>query len=273
MKELSASLLGKANVYLDKYAPDLLFAISRDGNRLKIGIDTHNLPFHGMDIWNGFDFTWLDDQGLPHFGTLTIFIPCDSPNLIESKSLKLYLFSFANAVFKNKTEIIKTIENDLSNLAGKKVIVNYNDNSQSFAKISSVFPGQSLDDLDVICSDYEVNPNLLIADEKTIVAEQLCSELLKSNCLVTGKPDWASVRVSYKGPINRESLLKYIISYRNHQGFHEQCIEHIFYDILAICKPMELSVEGRYTRRGGLDINPARSNKDIKFTNDRLYRQ
>jgi len=274
MNELAASPLGKKNIYFDQYNPELLFAICRDGNRINIGIDINSLPFDGTDIWNGFDFTWLDENRSPHFGVLTIAIPADSPNLIESKSLKLYLFSFANSIFKGKNEITNIIEKDLSVVAGKTVNVLYEESCEQFSKVQAKFTGQSIDGLDVQCNDHDVNSSLLIIDKDIIVEEQLCSELLKSNCLVTGKPDWGSVRITYKGPkINQDGLLKYIISYRNHQGFHEQCIEHIFFDILTICKPSELSVEGRYTRRGGLDINPVRTNTNLKITNDRLFRQ
>jgi 7-cyano-7-deazaguanine reductase len=274
MSELDNSPLGKANVYSDQYDPALLFAISREGNRLNIGIDINTLPFTGVDIWNGFDFSWLAADQNPQYAMLTIYVPCDSPNLIESKSLKLYLFSFANTVFISEQEIVSAIERDLSAAAGKKVTVKLSTKSTEFSSIAANFTGQQLDHLDVSCTDFDVNVKLLKHEPNNVVTEQLCSDLLKSNCLVTGNPDWGSVRVSYNGPkIDQESLLKYIVSYRNHQGFHEQCIEQIFNDILCSCKPKSLSVEGRYTRRGGLDINPIRTNTKIDIQNHRLYRQ
>lgn len=274
MSELTASPLGKENVYTDQYDPTLLFAICRDGNRINIGIDIKKLPFRGVDIWNGFDFTWLDANNIPQFGILSIYIPCESPNLIESKSLKLYLFSFANSSFDNENEIIKILEKDLSQCAGNTIKVHYSNNAEPFSVLEPTSTGLSLDQLTISCDEKNVNPDLLGTDDTSLTSEILCSDYLKSNCLVTGKPDWGSVRISYTGPqINHEGLLKYIVSYRNHQGFHEQCIEKIFYDILTICKPLKLSVEGRYTRRGGLDINPIRTNVDIPIKNNRLYRQ
>lgn len=274
MSELSASPLGKTNVYTDQYDPKLLFAICRDGNRVSIGVNIRKLPFNGVDIWNGFDFTWLDENLDAKFGVLTINVPCESPNLIESKSLKLYLFSFANTSFKNNYELIQTIEKDLSSAAKFPVAVTLDESSSFFAKIHGAFDGESIDSLDIVCSENDVNPDLLQSDETTVVNEKLCSDLLKSNCLVTGNPDWGSVRITYTGPkINHASLLKYIVSYRNHQGFHEQCIEQIYFDILQRCKPTSLLVEGRYTRRGGLDINPIRASGDFDRNNIRLIRQ
>lgn len=271
---LAASPLGKTNVYTDQYDASLLFAICRDGNRVNIGIDVKSLPFKGVDIWNGFDFTWLDAHGQPHFGVLKILVPCDSPNLIESKSLKLYLFSFANTKFENISKIIHLMQQDLSQAAGKPVTVSLEDQLTSFANTNASMHGVLLDTLEVLCSDKDINSKLLNSDKTNIVTEQLCSDLLKSNCLVTGKPDWGSVRISYTGPkIDQASLLQYIVSYRNHQGFHEQCIEHIYFDILKLCNPSKLIVEGRYTRRGGLDINPIRANLDLTYENLRLFRQ
>lgn len=274
MSELTNIPLGKSNIYTDKYDPSLLFAICRDGNRISIGIDVKDLPFRGVDIWNGFDFTWLDANHIPQFGVLTIFVPSESSNLIESKSLKLYLFSFANTVFNSRVQIVQTLEQDLTAVAGQHVSVALETNPASFAATLGGFVGESLDKLDIISTEKSVNPELLKINPAVIVQEQLCSDLLKSNCLVTGNPDWGSVRITYTGPkIDHESLLQYIISYRNHQGFHEQCIEHIYVDILNLCKPTKLVVEGRYTRRGGLDINPIRTNADLALNNSRLFRQ
>lgn len=274
MDQLTASPLGKSNLYTDQYDPKLLFAICRDANRINIGIDVNQLPFQGVDIWNGFDFTWLDANLLPHFGVLTISVPCESPQLIESKSLKLYLYSFANSIFNSTAAIINIMERDLSAAAGIEVHVSLDESLDSFALNTKRFIGQSIDSLEITCDAQAVDSSLLQCDPNNIVSEQLCSNLLKSNCLVTGNPDWGSVRISYTGPkIDQQRLLQYIVSYRNHQGFHEQCIEHIYIDILNICKPIELLVEGRYTRRGGLDINPIRANKAFVLQNIRLFRQ
>lgn len=264
MSDISASLLGKPTVYLDCYNPSVLFAIERGGN----GSTT------GVDIWHGYDFTWLDTHNVPQFGFLTIYVPAESPYLIESKSLKLYLFSFANSVFNNSQQVITVIEEDLSRIAGSKVTVTVGDVSAANKNIYARFAGEYIDNLEVVCDSYTVDASLLQADPKKIVTEELCSDLFKSNCLVTGKPDWASVKISYTGPeINRAQLLKYLISYRDYMRFHEQCIEQVFFDILHCCKPSSLTVEGRYNRRGGLDINPIRSNCEYTVNNTRLFRQ
>lgn len=274
MNELSDSLLGKKNEYTDHYDPTLLFAIERNANRVKTGIDINNLPFVGVDIWNGFDFTWLNAHNTPEYGMLTIYIPCNSTNLIESKSLKLYLFSFANTKFDSWNEVVDVLEKDLSAKANSKVIAKLQPTLKDFCHIASSFTGENIDTITISCNEYHVNPNLLKCDFANIVTEELYSDLLRTNCLVTGKPDWGSVEISYTGPkIDRASLLQYIVSYRNHQGFHEPCLERIYMDILNICKPTYLTAIARYTRRGGLDINPMRSTIEQVWDNLRLFRQ
>lgn len=267
-------VLGKKTEYEFKYNPDKLFPIARDIKRKELGIDSNALPFVGFDYWNHYEVSWLNAKGKPIVAMAEIIYDCGSPNMIESKSLKLYFNSFNNTKFDSASEVEAVIKKDLEERILSPVIVNIIElttNKNNFEN----FAGECLDDIDIDCSVYTVNPSFLTTDEKT-VEETLYSNLLKSNCLVTGQPDWASVQIIYQGlKINREGLLKYIVSYRNHQEFHEQCIERIFMDILKYCRPNELTVYGRYTRRGGLDINPYRSTKKTTFENKnfRLIRQ
>ena len=269
------SFLGKQVEYKDNLDSSLLFPIPRDSNRIKIGVDSSSLPFVGVDIWNAYEFSWIGINKTPVHKVLRIKIPSDSKMLLESKALKLYLFSFANTFFDEETQVITKLIQDLTNKAQQTVSVELIDFS-CFSKFN-IFPrfnAVSLDNLDVFCNDYEVNPKLLSTEGYSKVEEDLCSCLFKSNCLVTGKPDWGSIRVFYRGiKISHCSLLKYLISFREHQGFHEHCVERVFIDILNNCQPEKLLVEGRYTRRGGLDINPIRSNYSFLTDYYRLYRQ
>ena len=270
-----ACVLGQAVEYTDQLDNKLLLPIPRNANRQTIGCSCTNLPFTGVDIWNAYEFSWLNEHNLPIHKALSIHIPAESKMLLESKAFKLYLFSFANTVFKTEHQVITQLIRDLSAAADTKVTVTLRDftNLNYFAILPS-FNAISLDKLDVICQDYEVNPDLLSYNPTQIVEENLCSCLFKSNCLVTGKPDWGSIRIYYQGgKISHANLLKYLVSFREHQGFHEHCIERVFIDILNNCKPNKLLVEGRYTRRGGLDINPIRANYHFLADYNRLYRQ
>jgi 7-cyano-7-deazaguanine reductase len=268
------SELGRSSEYDPHYNPDRLFAISRDAKRREIGIDSNTLPFYGFDCWNHYEVSWLNEKGKPIVALAEIIYDCATAYLIESKSLKLYFNSFNNTSFKNSEEVRLVIAGDLSKRVGGEVGVNILSLKDS-AMIQTAPQGECLDDLDVTCSVYCVEPAYLSVENKQ-VEEVLYSDLLKSNCLVTNQPDWGSVQIAYTGrKINREGLLKYIVSFRNHNEFHEQCIERIFVDIMQRCKPEKLTVYGRYTRRGGLDINPYRSTEKIKFNglNKRLIRQ
>lgn len=258
------SELGKNSSYASQYNPKLLFAIPRQEKRHEIGIDS-NLPFYGVDIWNHYEVSWLNPKGKPQIAIAEITVPCTSPNIIESKSMKLYFNSFNNTKIPSVTELRKIIEQDLNNTTASLTTVKIfeinrmQDNS---------FQGINLDNLDVECSIYTVNRDYLKTNTN-LVTETVYSHLLKSNCLVTNQPDWGSVQINYTGrQIDHEGLLKYIISYRNHNEFHEQCIERIFIDIYDICKPKELSVYGRFTRRGGLDINVFRSTANSQTLNN-----
>lgn len=269
------SELGKASQYDATYNPDKLFPIPRKSKREEIGIDPANLPFHGFDCWNHYEVSWLNPKGKPMVGTAEIFYDCTSPSIIESKSLKLYFNSLNNSVFESKSALEAIIKQDLSSRLETNVVVQLALlHEQSPSTIQPSFGGESIDQLDVTCDTYIVHPDFLSTSD-TIIEETLCSDLLKSNCLVTHQPDWGSVQIHYHGPkIDREGLLKYIVSFRNHDEFHEQCIERIFVDIMTHCRPNKLTVYGRYTRRGGIDINPHRSTEITKdFNSPRLNRQ
>lgn len=266
------SPLVKKNTYINQYDPSLLWPIPREDNRNKIGMHG-KLPFHGIDIWTAYELSWLNTNGKPIVAMAEFIIPCDSSHLIESKSMKLYLNSFNQTKFSSEHVVANTIITDINKLVGCKIKVNL-----FSAENASVFPikewsGICLDHLDIITDTYTVNPEFLTTENNT-VTEIVFSHLLKSNCLVTNQPDWGSVLIKYTGKkINHVGLLKYIISYRNCNEFAEPGTEHIFMDIMNHCKPEKLTVYTRYTRRGGLDINPFRSNFEDAPVNERLSRQ
>ena len=255
-----ASPLGKAVAYAEHYDPALLFPIPRQGKRAEIGIAEGALPFVGEDIWNAYELSWLDPRGKPVVALAHFIVPATSPNLIESKSLKLYLNSFNQTRLAGVDELVATLTRDLSAAAGAPVLVHVAPLSTRPQRPMGYPKGILLDGLEIDVDLYTPEPALLSADtSRAPVTETLYSHLLKSNCLVTGQPDWAMLVVRYTGaPIDREGLLRYIISFRQHNEFHEQCVERVFVDILRQCQPGALSVFARYTRRGGLDINPYR---------------
>nr|WP_084157779.1 NADPH-dependent 7-cyano-7-deazaguanine reductase QueF [Legionella wadsworthii] len=274
--EAEKSELGKKSAYDVSYNPNRLYPIPRAGKRQEIGVDPLHLPFYGFDCWNHYEVSWLNAKGKPMVAIAELLYDCSSPNIIESKSLKLYFNSFNNTRINNVETLKDTITKDLQERVGAEVVVKiYPLDAANQHAVQPSLDGESLDHLDIECSEYLVDPSTLTASDE-LVEESLFSNLLKSNCLVTNQPDWGSVQIIYKGKkINREGLLKYIISYRNHNEFHEQCIERIFIDIMNYCKPEKLTVYGRYTRRGGLDINPYRSTEKTSFAgkNLRLVRQ
>ncbi|MBC3884124.1 NADPH-dependent 7-cyano-7-deazaguanine reductase QueF [Undibacterium griseum] len=255
------SLLGKSAAYKAEYDSSLLFPISRQGKRTEIGI-VSALPFFGMDIWNAYEISWLNLRGKPQVALASILVPADSPNIIESKSFKLYLNSFNQTRLDDTGALLRLLQQDLSAAAGAHVQVNLTMPDQFGQQQMQELSGTLLDRLDIEVDSYTPDPGLLHADHtEAPVEETLVSHLLKSNCLVTGQPDWGSVQIHYVGAqIDQEGLLRYLIGFRNHNEFHEQCVERIFVDIMRQCKPQKLSVYARYTRRGGLDINPWRSN-------------
>ncbi len=261
------SRLGKATAYQDHYDASLMYPIARAPNRAEIGVGA-NLPFLGADLWTAFELGWLNLRGKPQVALAHFTVPCETPNIIESKSFKLYLGSFNNTPFSDVDMVQARLRTDLNEAlwrgapavgagAGVHILMPEMFDSELVQELD----GLNLDRLDVECSQYTPAPELLRADfEFQPVSETLTSRLLKSNCLVTGQPDWGSVQISYSGPqINQEGLLQYLVSFRNHNEFHEQCVERIYMDIWRRCKPARLSVYARYTRRGGLDINPFRT--------------
>ncbi|WP_025732713.1 NADPH-dependent 7-cyano-7-deazaguanine reductase QueF [Carnimonas nigrificans] len=259
---LAQAPLGQSSAYPDHYDAGLLFPIPRAANRGKLGLDEQDeLPFVGLDLWQSFELSWLDRSGKPVVRLARFGIPANSSHLIESKSFKLYLNGFNNTHFANEGEVIERLERDLSEAVRADVMVSLHRlDSADFA--IATLDGDCIDDLTVAIQHYTPTPELLHADSEQIVEEVLHSHLLKSNCPVTGQPDWGSVVIRYKGPrINREGLLAYLVSYRNHQDFHEHCVERIYLDLRERTQATELAVMARYTRRGGLDINPCRASR------------
>ena len=260
------SQLGKSSSYVDQYDAALLFPIARRSKRDEIGL-TGTLPFFGADLWTAYELSWLNPRGKPQLALARITVPAESTHIVESKSVKLYLNSFNNSVFADASAVQTRLREDLSAAVWQGGAV------MSSVSVQLVLPqdfdkepvheldGLNLDRLDLECSHYQPAPELLTAQfNQAPVTETLTSQLLKSNCLVTGQPDWGSVRISYTGPqIDQAGLLQYIVSFRNHNEFHEQCVERIFMDIWRACKPSKLEVYARYTRRGGVDINPWRT--------------
>jgi len=259
------SPLGKTSPAPAHYDPSLLFPIPRAAKRAEIGVGAQP-PFLGADLWTAFELSWLNLRGKPQVALAHFTVPCESPNIIESKSLKLYLGSLTNTRLADAQEVTTRLRTDLSEAAWRGA------DAPGSVGVRLLLPdmfdrepvheldGLSLDRLDLECSHYTPAPELLQAafDEQP-VSEVLTSNLLKSNCLVTGQPDWGSLRIAYSGPqIDQAGLLQYIVSFRNHNEFHEQCVERIFMDLWTRCRPAKLEVYARYTRRGGLDINPWR---------------
>lgn len=267
------SLLGKVTPYCDQYDSSLLFPIPRQLKRDELSVKPDSLPFVGLDIWTAYEVSWLNAKGKPVVAIAEFSFFADSPNLIESKSLKLYLNSFNGTRFQSAEEVISLWVTDLSEACGSEVAVELHQ-VDDFNDISGMLPGDNLDNLDIEISSYQIQPDILKTNRDEKVFETLNSHLLKSNCLVTGQPDWGSVLIRYEGhKIDHEALLKYLISFRNHNEFHEQCVERIFTDIMKYCQPDKLTVYARYLRRGGLDINPYRSNFEEEFDLTRLSRQ
>ena len=270
------SPLGKSSAYVSVYTPSLLFPIARAPKWQELGLDAGNLPFHGADIWNCYELSWLNPSGKPEIAAAEFVFPLRGGRIVESKSFKLYLNSFNQTVFSDRREVLRTLESDLSVAAQGPVMVRLLNMGQLYQSGMSQMPGFCLDDLDVKIDRYEYDASLLHLDDGgEATREHLYSHLLKSNCPVTGQPDWASVSIRYAGPrIDRASLLRYLVSFRQHSDFHEQCVERIFCDLQAVLgEGAELTVYARYVRRGGLDINPYRSTEPGMPENFRLARQ
>jgi 7-cyano-7-deazaguanine reductase len=272
MNSPEQSQLGKASAYADEYDASLLFPIARAGKREEIDVSAQ-APFFGADMWTAYELSWLNLRGKPQVALAQVVVPCETPNIIESKSFKLYLNSFNNSRFADASAVLALLRRDLSEAAWRGAVLPVTASAPPSIGVKLLLPdlfdreplqeldGLSLDRLDIECNRYTPAPDLLSANaDEASVTEVLTSHLLKSNCLVTGQPDWGSVQISYSGPsIDQEGLLRYLVSFRNHNEFHEQCVERIFMDIWRRCKPAKLAVYARYTRRGGLDINPFRT--------------
>ena len=254
---LTGLTLGKSTDYRDTYDASLLQGVPRSLNRDPLGLHADALPFVGGDIWTLYELDYA------------------SVNLVESKSFKLYLNSFNQTTFNSWEDVQATLERDLRACAQGNVAVSLYRLNELEGQPIAHFNGACIDDQDIEVESYEFSTDYLEnAASGKVVEETLVSHLLKSNCLITHQPDWGSVQIQYRGPkIDREKLLRYLVSFRHHNEFHEQCVERIFNDIQRFCHPETLSVYARYTRRGGLDINPWRTNTDFVPATGRLVRQ
>lgn len=270
MTDLQHTLLGRAVEHQPDYAPDLLMPIPRAGTRAALGLDA-SLPFVGSDRWTGYELSWLEPGGKPRIAVLRLIVPADSPNLIESKSLKLYLNSYARLRCASALALRAQLQADLSAAAGAEVAAELIEAAHFASLQPGDLPGECIDAQPLtIEAAVAVDPGLLQFETGTLVEEALVSHLLKSNCPVTGQPDWASVWIRYRGArIDRASLLRYLLSYREVREFHEQCVERIWLDLWRCVRPEFLAVEARYTRRGGLDINPYRASDGPAIVEDR----
>lgn len=273
MTSVSSELnpLGKASAYKDEYDPSLLFPVDREESWRAQGLSRSSVTFYGVDIWNGYEISWLNDKGKPLVCLAEFRIPASSPYLIESKSFKLYLNSFNQTRFSNASDVREAMVRDLSAVAGAAVSVIFHPLDVQFKAAPAA---HCIDHLDIEVAAYEPDASLLKTTDVTFDG-WVCSHLLKSNCPVTGQPDWGSLFIYYRGKkIDEASLLAYVVSLRQHQDFHEQCAERTFHDIWQHCQPETLTVYARYVRRGGLDINPFRSSEaDARADNFRLVRQ
>ena len=276
MSETHDSLpLGKPTEYKSDYDPGLLCPVPRQLKRSELGFGAE-LPFAGVDLWNAYELSWLTPGGKPVVAMGEFRFACSSLNLVESKSFKLYLNSFNQTRFENFAQVARLMKADLGAAAAGEVEVRLLAPEEFSSRQIVALPGDCLDGQELTIDNYSLDPQILVgaADPARPVTETLHSHLLKSNCLVTSQPDWGSVMIRYQGgQIDREALLRYLISFRQHNEFHEQCVERIFSDLLRACRPDKLTVYARYTRRGGLDINPFRSNFEASVENLRLARQ
>ncbi len=268
---IHAGPLGAQTQYQDGYEKSLLHPMARAEGRQAVGLDGWQLA--GEDQWTAYEFSWLNARGKPEVAELSFNVPVTSPNIIESKSMKLYLNGFSQTRFPNAQELLATLERDLSGGFGCTITVNLR--GVNTVEKTGLLPGQCLDDLDIDIDVYDYSPELLLCEDRAAEAEhRLYSHGFRSLCPVTGQPDWASIAIDYRGvTIEPARLLRYLVSYRNHQAFHETTIERIFTDIWQRCSPERLSVYGRFLRRGGIDINPYRSSEDDVAPQIRVARQ
>lgn len=264
--ELSKLTLGKSTQYCSEYTPDLLQGVPRSLNRDDLALNPSNLPFVGEDVWYGFELSWLNEKGKPVVAVAEFRFACTSEHIVESKSFKLYLNSFNQTRFASIKQVEKILASDLSKISGSpaKVSLFGVDHCPALEIAKNIDDCFCIDGEDIAIDHYQYDAQLLTnaqdKNENPVIEEHLVSHLLKSNCLITNQPDWASVYIHYRGKaINHALLLKYLISFRQHNEFHEQCVERIYCDLQQFCQLDQLTVFARYTRRGGLDINPFRS--------------
>ncbi len=270
---IGQSPLGKTTTYAGEYNPGLLFPIAREPFRKPLGIEGVP-PFYGHDLWNAYEFSWLNSKGKPINAIAQFLFPCSSASIIEAKSFKLYLNSFHQTRFATLDEVTNTLNQDLSKCVQASILLEVAPLSTIYSCELGKLEGVCLDQLDIEFDQYTVNPGLLQTEDE-IVDETVYSDIFKSNCLGTGQPDWGSVQIAYTGhKINHASLLKYLVSFRHHNEFNEHCAERIFMDIWQNCHPQSLTVSAHFTRRGGLDTNPCRStNPQVPINSARFFRQ
>ena len=251
--------LGKATDYPQSYSPELLAPIPRADNRRQLGLSAEAaLPFAGRDVWNMYELSWLDSRGKPQVAMLRLSIPCTSPNLVESKSLKLYFNSFNQERIDSQERLGDMIQRDLAKVVGGDLQRSFETLNQDIRPLSAP-AGECIDTQDIEVTDYHPQPAALAVTTGPVVSETLYCQLFRSNCPITNQPDWATVSVRYEGmAIDRAGLLRYLVSYRQHNDFHENCVERTFLDIYQHCRPQRLCVSANFTRRGGIDINPVR---------------
>ena len=276
MNDKAGSPLGKTVEYAGARDAALLYSIARAGDRAKLGITGAELPFLGVDIWNAYEFSWLDARGKPRVALAEFRVPAESPNIVESKSFKLYLNSYMQTRVPDTDTLREWLSEDLSKAAGDSVSVQLGTPTSKESLQLQQLEGELIDDLPISVEHYgPPKPELLYGNPDAVVEEKLVTHLFKSNCPVTGQPDWASLQLHYHGPrLDRAGLLRYLVSFREHADFHEHCVERIFQDLRERCAPDKLSVYARYTRRGGLDINPLRTSHPMPLpANVRTARQ
>lgn len=262
--------LGQVSAQPDRYDPSVLVPVPRSLARSAEGVDA--LSFTGHDVWNAWEISWLNPGGCPEMRIGQLVVPAQSPNLVESKSLKLYLNSFANERL-SETAVQSRIEADLSACIGVRVgwtLFSIHDPRYQTQSVSGIC-------LDTIAIDLEIDrpdPAVLQVMDSPSNNTTLWTDLFRSNCPVTGQPDWATVVVQYSANVTviPATVLAYLVSYRLHTGFHEACIERIFCDLRQLLNPDELIVWAGFLRRGGLDINPVRSLVTTNFLPPRLAR-
>jgi 7-cyano-7-deazaguanine reductase len=270
------SPLGKASEYVATYTPALLYPIARTAKWAELGLTAETLPYQGVDLWNCYELSWLAPSGKPVVAIGEFTFAADSANIVESKSFKLYLNSLNQSVFDSRDALALVLQRDLSQVSGAPVAVKLRSLNEVEEQGVARLPGVCVDELDVSIADYaQPQPELLRCTATQSISEALHSHLLRSNCPVTGQPDWGSVVVEYSGAaaLDHGSFLSYLVSFRQHADFHEQCVERIFLDLQRLLRPQTLTVYARYLRRGGLDINPYRSTHAVQVDNRRLVRQ